>query len=206
NLLGLTHLAFSVDDVEGVLDVIVRHGGTRFDFAMDKASNTGLGADLAFCADPGGTRLLLMKETPDRGASTLPGAPAGSDGVSVAHLGVCVADLERSLDFYQALGCRRGPVEPLGTGFSRLAELDGVELRSAAVEHDGYMLWLQEWGGPRDPGLPVRLLVGNPEEVSEQLESYKSVGCDQLVFGMPQDLHKDEILELLETFGDQVIR
>jgi alkanesulfonate monooxygenase SsuD/methylene tetrahydromethanopterin reductase-like flavin-dependent oxidoreductase (luciferase family) len=49
------------------------------------------------------------------------------------------------------------------------------------------------------------MLVGNPEEVSKQLESYKSVGCDQLVFGMPQDLHRDEILELLETFGDQVI-
>jgi hypothetical protein len=49
------------------------------------------------------------------------------------------------------------------------------------------------------------MLVGNPEEVSEQLEAYKSVGCDQLVFGMPQDLHRDEILELLETFGDQVI-
>ena len=50
------------------------------------------------------------------------------------------------------------------------------------------------------------MLVGNPEEVSEQLKAYSSVGCDQLVFGMPQDLHKDEILELLETFGDQVIR
>ena len=49
------------------------------------------------------------------------------------------------------------------------------------------------------------MLVGNPEEVSKQLESYKSVGCDQLVFGLPQDLHKDEILELLEVFGDQVI-
>ena len=39
------------------------------------------------------------------------------------------------------------------------------------------------------------MLVGNPEEVSEQLEAYKSVGCDQLVFGLPQDLHQDEILE-----------
>ena len=29
------------------------------------------------------------------------------------------------------------------------------------------------------------MLVGNPEEVSEQLERYKSVGCDQLVFGLP---------------------
>ena len=49
------------------------------------------------------------------------------------------------------------------------------------------------------------MMVGNPEEVSEQLEAYKSVGCDQLVFGLPQDLHKDEILELLELFGDKVI-
>ena len=49
------------------------------------------------------------------------------------------------------------------------------------------------------------MLVGNPDEVSEQLESYKSVGCDQLVFGLPQDLHKDEIFELLELFGDKVI-
>jgi hypothetical protein len=31
------------------------------------------------------------------------------------------------------------------------------------------------------------------------------VGCDQLVFGLPQDLHPDENLELLEVFGDQVI-
>src|SRR5438045_6464081 len=50
------------------------------------------------------------------------------------------------------------------------------------------------------------MMVGNPEEVSEQLESYKSVGCDQLVFGLPGDLHHDEILEMLEVFGDQVIR
>jgi alkanesulfonate monooxygenase SsuD/methylene tetrahydromethanopterin reductase-like flavin-dependent oxidoreductase (luciferase family) len=49
------------------------------------------------------------------------------------------------------------------------------------------------------------MMVGNPEEVSEQLESYKSVGCDQLVFGLPQDLYHDEILELIELFGDKVI-
>jgi alkanesulfonate monooxygenase SsuD/methylene tetrahydromethanopterin reductase-like flavin-dependent oxidoreductase (luciferase family) len=49
------------------------------------------------------------------------------------------------------------------------------------------------------------MMVGNPEEVSEQLDAYKSVGCDQLVFGLPQDLHRDEIFELLELFGEQVI-
>jgi hypothetical protein len=49
------------------------------------------------------------------------------------------------------------------------------------------------------------MLVGNPEEVSEQLEAYKSVGCDQLVFGVPQDMYHDELIELIELFGDKVI-
>jgi alkanesulfonate monooxygenase SsuD/methylene tetrahydromethanopterin reductase-like flavin-dependent oxidoreductase (luciferase family) len=49
------------------------------------------------------------------------------------------------------------------------------------------------------------MLVGNPEEVCEQIEAYKAVGCDQLVFGLPGDLHRDEIIELLEVFGDRVI-
>jgi alkanesulfonate monooxygenase SsuD/methylene tetrahydromethanopterin reductase-like flavin-dependent oxidoreductase (luciferase family) len=49
------------------------------------------------------------------------------------------------------------------------------------------------------------MMVGNAEEVCEQLEAYSKVGTDQLVFGLPQDLHPDEIFELLEVFGDKVI-
>ncbi len=49
------------------------------------------------------------------------------------------------------------------------------------------------------------MMVGNPDEVSEQLEAYKSVGCDQLVFGIPGDFHHDEVLEMIELFGDKVI-
>ncbi len=49
------------------------------------------------------------------------------------------------------------------------------------------------------------MMVGTPDEVSEQLESYKTVGCDQLVFGIPGDLHDDEVLEMIELFGDKVI-
>ena len=49
------------------------------------------------------------------------------------------------------------------------------------------------------------MMVGNPDEVSEQLAAYSEVGCDQLVFGLPQDMHRDEILELIEIFGDKVI-
>ncbi|MCJ7671156.1 MAG: LLM class flavin-dependent oxidoreductase [Acidimicrobiia bacterium] len=49
------------------------------------------------------------------------------------------------------------------------------------------------------------MMVGNPDEVSEQLNAYSDVGCDQLVFGLPGDMHPDEILELIELFGDKVI-
>jgi hypothetical protein len=49
------------------------------------------------------------------------------------------------------------------------------------------------------------MLVGSPDEVSEQLKAYSEVGCDQLVFGIPGDMHRDELLELIELFGDKVI-
>jgi hypothetical protein len=50
------------------------------------------------------------------------------------------------------------------------------------------------------------MLCGNPEEVAEQLVAYQSVGCDQLVFGTPDEgAEHDDIVEMLEVFGNQVI-
>ncbi len=50
------------------------------------------------------------------------------------------------------------------------------------------------------------MLCGNPEEVSEQLARFESVGCDQVVFGLPSDsLEHDEVLEMIEVFGTKVI-
>jgi len=50
------------------------------------------------------------------------------------------------------------------------------------------------------------MLCGTPEEVAGQLEAYQEVGCDQLVFGLPNEgFTHDEILENIELFGDQVI-
>ncbi len=50
------------------------------------------------------------------------------------------------------------------------------------------------------------MLCGNPEEVAAQVEAYQSVGCDQVVFGLPgEGLEHDEILEVIELFGDKVI-
>ena len=50
------------------------------------------------------------------------------------------------------------------------------------------------------------MLCGNPEEVCEQLARYQKVGCDQVVFGLPgEGIEHDEIMEMLEVFGTQVI-
>jgi alkanesulfonate monooxygenase SsuD/methylene tetrahydromethanopterin reductase-like flavin-dependent oxidoreductase (luciferase family) len=50
------------------------------------------------------------------------------------------------------------------------------------------------------------LLCGTPDEVCEQVERYQTVGCDQVVFGMPNDsVEKDEVLEIIEMFGSKVI-
>ena len=50
------------------------------------------------------------------------------------------------------------------------------------------------------------MLCGTPEEVCEQVVRYQDVGCDQVVFGMPgEGMEHDEILEMLELFGDVVI-
>ncbi|MGH9301028.1 MAG: LLM class flavin-dependent oxidoreductase [Acidimicrobiales bacterium] len=50
------------------------------------------------------------------------------------------------------------------------------------------------------------LLCGTPDEVCEQVEKYQTVGCDQVVFGLPNDgMAHEEVLEMLELFGTKVI-
>ena len=50
------------------------------------------------------------------------------------------------------------------------------------------------------------MLCGTPEEVCEQVVRYQDVGCDQVVFGMPgEGIEHEEILEMIELFGDVVI-
>jgi alkanesulfonate monooxygenase SsuD/methylene tetrahydromethanopterin reductase-like flavin-dependent oxidoreductase (luciferase family) len=50
------------------------------------------------------------------------------------------------------------------------------------------------------------MLCGTPEEVCEQVEKYQTVGCDQVVFGVPNDsVQHEEVLEMIELFGTKVI-
>ena len=50
------------------------------------------------------------------------------------------------------------------------------------------------------------LLCGTPDEVCEQVQKYRTVGCDQVVFGLPSDcMEPAEVHEMLELFGTKVI-
>lgn len=49
------------------------------------------------------------------------------------------------------------------------------------------------------------LLCGTPDEVCEQLRAYERTGVDQLVFGFPNNLSKEEASECIELFGKEVI-
>ncbi len=49
------------------------------------------------------------------------------------------------------------------------------------------------------------LCCGTPDEVAEQIAAYQNVGCDQVVFGLPNGMFPDEVRELIELFGDEVI-
>jgi lactoylglutathione lyase len=54
--LGLTHLAFHVDDLESSLARAIEHGGTLLE-----STRGSLGVELVFLADPDGTRVELME-------------------------------------------------------------------------------------------------------------------------------------------------
>jgi lactoylglutathione lyase len=149
NQLGLTHLALAVDDLSRVVDVITRHGGCALGFTRSNE----LGVDAQFCTDPFGARLLLLESGPSR----LGDLSAGADGIAVAHLGVCVADLDASAKFYDALGFEVGEAIQLDTAMSYLSELDGAPSRAQTVREGAFPLLLTQWGAPRDPGWPVRL-------------------------------------------------
>ena len=49
------------------------------------------------------------------------------------------------------------------------------------------------------------ILAGTPEEVSASLGAFAETGVDQLTFGLPSYLTKDEAAETIELFGEQVI-
>ncbi|MCX7620892.1 MAG: LLM class flavin-dependent oxidoreductase [Acidimicrobiales bacterium] len=99
-----------------------------------------------------------------------------------------------------------------------LGEGRGYQYTMVALYHDtmpvkeGAAVWPKH--PPRIPNEEVLdqvieaglMLCGNPDEVCEQVERYQTVGCDQLVFGMPADgVAHEQVIEIIELFGTKVI-
>lgn len=59
NRFGLTHLCFTVDDVEAVAAAVAAAGGTVHEHTRTTLADGVL--DFVYCSDPDGTRLELMK-------------------------------------------------------------------------------------------------------------------------------------------------
>ncbi|MGO9027396.1 MAG: VOC family protein [Acidimicrobiales bacterium] len=77
--------------------------------------------------------------------------------VSFSHLGICVADLDRSLRFYcEGLGFELADSHHVGEEFGALMEVEGVSLESRMIRRDGVTVELLSFTRPGHTGDPVR--------------------------------------------------
>lgn len=77
--------------------------------------------------------------------------------VTVSHIGLCVADLERALRFYcEGLGFELVGSHTVGEEFARLVEVEGVALRSRFVRRDGVSIELLHFDAPGHVGKAER--------------------------------------------------
>jgi catechol 2,3-dioxygenase-like lactoylglutathione lyase family enzyme len=105
--------------------------------------------------------------------------------VTFSHIGICVADLERSVRFYRdGLGFEVGPRHHIGNDFARLMELDEVALESQFVHRDGVSIELICYQTPGCHGTTDRrsltqrglthlnLRVSDVDEVAARVETH----------------------------------
>jgi len=123
NQYGLTHLALYVDDIDRWAGRIAMAGGKVFPHT--RATFRDNGTTMMYCTDGDGIRVELMQ------------APGEAERFS--HSGVCMADVERSLVFYQALaGFERAENYELydhGYFMNVVNELDDVKLRAQMIRN-----------------------------------------------------------------------
>jgi len=122
-----------------------------------------------------------------------------NNNVMMTNAVICLEDRERARDIAKSAGrgylysmvCLYHDTMPHREGTPRWPE------PPISVTDDATLDWLIEAG---------YLLCGTPEEVNEQIARYQDVGCDQLVFGLPNEgFEHEEIIECIELFGNKVI-
>jgi alkanesulfonate monooxygenase SsuD/methylene tetrahydromethanopterin reductase-like flavin-dependent oxidoreductase (luciferase family) len=122
-----------------------------------------------------------------------------NDNVMMTNAVICLNDRKKAREV--ALRRGRGYLYSLVCNYhDTIPHQEGVPVwpeRPHTVTDEGMLDYLIENGW---------MLCGEPDEVAEQVAKYQTVGCDQLVFGLPSDsLMEDEVHEMLEVFGSKVI-
>jgi catechol 2,3-dioxygenase-like lactoylglutathione lyase family enzyme len=137
NQYGLTHLAFYVDNIDDTADRVRAAGGKVH--AHTRATYPEGNTTMMYCSDPDGARIELMHN---------PEVPA-----RFSHSGICVADTDRSMRFYdRAIGF--GPAENYTLSnhshwLDVVNELKDVKLRAQMVRNaDGNTIELLKLDSP----------------------------------------------------------
>lgn len=77
--------------------------------------------------------------------------------LSVSHIGICVADLDRSRRFYcEGLGFEVVGAHRVGSEFGRLMEVEQVEVESVMIAKDGVTIELLGFVSPQVTGEGIR--------------------------------------------------
>jgi alkanesulfonate monooxygenase SsuD/methylene tetrahydromethanopterin reductase-like flavin-dependent oxidoreductase (luciferase family) len=164
-----------------------------------KAGELGIGA-IAFNFEPIYNlkgRIEAYKE--GIAACTEPLGQYLNDNVMMTNAVVCVGNRERAREIAMSAG--RGYLNTMVNMYhdTMPPQPGAVKWPNAPkqIPDEATLDWLIAEG---------YLLCGAPDDVLEQIDKYQTVGCDQLVFGIPNEgFEHEEVLEMIELFGDKVI-
>jgi alkanesulfonate monooxygenase SsuD/methylene tetrahydromethanopterin reductase-like flavin-dependent oxidoreductase (luciferase family) len=164
-----------------------------------KAGSLGIGA-IAFNFEPAMNlkgRIDSYREAAEE--CTEPLGQYQNNNVMMTNAIVCLEDRDRAREIATSEG--RGYLNTMVTMYhDTMPKMEGAVTwpgRPVAIPDEAALDWAIEAG---------YLLCGNPEEVNEQIKRYQDVGTDQLVFGIPNEgFHHEEVLEMIEVVGDQVL-
>ena len=122
-----------------------------------------------------------------------------NDNIMMTNAVICLSDRKRAREI--ALSAGRGYLYTMVCMYHDTMPVPqgAVTWPTAppSIADESLLDWLIENG---------YMLCGTPDEVCEQVARYQTVGCDQVVFGLPgEGFEQEEILENLELFGTKVI-
>ncbi len=122
-----------------------------------------------------------------------------NDNVMMTNAVVCVADRKRAREIAMSPG--RGYLNTMVNLYH-----DTMPPQPGAVKWPGVPRRIED-DASLDYAIDAGyLLCGSPDDVLEQIARYQDVGCDQLVFGIPNEgFEHEEVLEMIELFGSKVI-